>query len=250
MKVQGLRFRIVYSTVTTKHLKQPDLKVPGVCNAQAPWPTARPNMTSSSITTDVVLVDAIQLSANVGADCWGRSRNQPVTLSVYLHLQPSFLDISGQSDDVADSIHYGHLTKDISTLSESSYDGIRALISDATTKSFHLMGKHAEAVRIVVGLPKLILLAGGFEVELITPTGQSTSVQAAKVFIKDLVMPVLIGVNPPERLAKQRVVTNITFHERSGIHMVDYPAIVKKISEVSLSSSTIFVGKLTTKSCL
>jgi FolB domain-containing protein len=121
---------------------------------------------SSPTTTDVVLVDVLQLSANVGADCWGRSRNQPVTISVYLHLKPSFLDISGQSDNVADSIHYGHLTKDISTLSESSYDSVRTLINDATTKAFDLMGEHAEAVRVIVGLPKLILLAEGFEVEL------------------------------------------------------------------------------------
>jgi dihydroneopterin aldolase len=185
-------------------------------------------------TTDVVLVDTIQFSANIGADCWGRSRNQPVTISVYLHLKPTFLDVSGQSDNVADSIHYGYLTKDISTLSESSYESIHALINGATTKAFNLAGEHAEAVRVIVGLPKLILLAEGFEVEIITPTGQSAFGQAAKVIVKDLVMPVLIGVNPPERLAKQRVITNITFYEKGGVHMVDYPAIVKQISEASI----------------
>ena len=189
----------------------------------------------SSTITDAVLVNDIQLSANIGADCWGRSRNQPVTISVCLHLKPSFLDLSGQSDNVIDSVHYGHLTKDISKLSESSYEGVRALINDATTKAFHLAGEHAEAVRVIVGLPKLILLAKGFEVELITPAGQSTFGQTAKVTVKDLIMPVLIGVNPPERLAKQMVIMNITFHEKSGVHMVDYPSIVKQISEVSFS---------------
>ncbi|OJA20270.1 hypothetical protein AZE42_04307 [Rhizopogon vesiculosus] len=186
---------------------------------------------SRPIATDVVLVSAIQLSVNVGPECWGRSRNQPVAINVYLHLKPNFLDTSGQSDNVTDSIHYGHLTKDVSTLSESSYDGVRALIDSATTKAFYIAGEHAEAIRVIVGLPKLILLAEGFEVELITPMGQSTFGQAATVTVKDLIMPILIGVNPPERLAKQRVITNITFHEKPGVHMVDYPAIVKQISE-------------------
>ncbi|KAG1816876.1 uncharacterized protein BJ212DRAFT_1353866 [Suillus subaureus] len=40
-------------------------------------------------------------------------------------------------------------------------------------------------------------------------------------------MPVLIAVNPPERHARQKVITNITFYEKSGMHRVDYPAIIK-----------------------
>jgi dihydroneopterin aldolase len=182
-------------------------------------------------TTDVVLVDTIQLTANIGADCWGRLREQPVSITVHLHLKPSFLDISGQSDNVVDSIHYGHLTKAISALSESFAD-VRALVHEVTQKAFGLAGDNVDAVRVIIGLPKQILLANDFEVEVITPRGKDSLQQTAKVSVKDLVMPVLIGVNPPERLAKQKVVTNITFYEKSGMHQVDYPEIIKQISEV------------------
>lgn len=181
-------------------------------------------------TTDVVLVDTIQLTANIGADCWGRLREQPVSITVHLHLKPSFLDISGQSDNVVDSIHYGHLTKAISALSESFAD-VRALVHEVTQKAFVLAGDNVDAVRVVIGLPKQILLANDFEVEVITPRGRDSLQQTAKVSVKDLVMPVLIGVNPPERLAKQKVITNITFYEKSGMHQVAYPAIIKQISE-------------------
>jgi dihydroneopterin aldolase len=191
-------------------------------------------------TTDVVLVDTIQLTANIGADCWGRPREQPISITVHLHLKPSFLDISGQSDNVVDSVHYGHLTKAISALSESFAD-VRALVHEVTQKAFVLAGENVDAVRVVIGLPKQILLANDFEVEVITPRGKDSLQQVAKVSVKNLIMPVLIGVNPPERLAKQKVITNITFYETPGMHQVDYPAIIKQISEVS----SLFLPSLT-----
>lgn len=191
-------------------------------------------------TTDIVLVDTIQLTANIGADCWGRARKQPISITVHLHLKPSFLDVSGQSDNVVDSVHYGHLTKAISALSESFAD-VRALVHEVTQKAFALAGENVDAVRVIIGLPKQILLANDFEVEVITPRGKDSLQQPAKVSVKYLIMPVLIGVNPPERLAKQKVITNITFYEKPGMHQVDYPAIIKQISEVS----SLFLPSLT-----
>ncbi|KAG1740360.1 Dihydroneopterin aldolase-domain-containing protein [Suillus lakei] len=203
--------------------------------------------------TDVVLVDAVQLTATIGVDCWGRTRDQPVSITVYLHLKPSFLDAPGQSDNVTDSIHYGHLTKAISALS-GSYTNVHVLVHEVTQKAFALAGESADAVRIVIGLKKLILLAEDFEVEVITPSGQDSLQQAAKVAIKGLVMPVLIGVNHPERLAKQRVVTNITFYEKSGMHQVDYPAIIKQISEEIENTAYLtlekFVLQIVRSACL
>ncbi|KAG1873948.1 hypothetical protein F4604DRAFT_1925519 [Suillus subluteus] len=44
-------------------------------------------------------------------------------------------------------------------------------------------------------------------------------------------MPVSIGINPSERLAKEKEITNIIFCEKSGMHQVDCPTIIKQISE-------------------
>ncbi|KAG2048315.1 hypothetical protein BDR06DRAFT_976083 [Suillus hirtellus] len=192
-------------------------------------------------TTDVVLVDTIQLTANIGADCWGRSREQPVSITVHLHLKPSFLEISGQSDNVLDSIHYGHLTKAVSALS-ASYTDVRALVHEVTQKAFALAGENVDAVRVVVGLPKQILLANDFEIEVITPRGKDSLQQAAKVSVKDLIIPVLIGVNPPERLAKQRVITNITFYEKAGMH--------EEIESTAYLTLEKFVLHIVRSSCL
>jgi hypothetical protein len=106
---------------------------------------------------------------------------------------------------------------------------------------FALVGENVDVVRVVIGLPRQISLANNFEVEVITPRGQNSLQKAARVSVKDLVIPVLIGVNPPERLAKQKVITNIIFYEKSGMHQVDYPAIINQISE----ARTFFLPSLT-----
>ncbi|KAG2078654.1 hypothetical protein BDR04DRAFT_998605, partial [Suillus decipiens] len=155
----------------------------------------------------------------------GRLHEQPICITVYLRLKPSFFEISGQSNNVIGSIHYGHLTKAVSALA-ASYADVRTLVHEVTQKAFALARENVDAVCVVFSLPKQILLANGFEVEVITPKGKDSLQQAAKVSVKDLVMLMLIGV---ERLAKQKVITNITLYEKSGMHQVGYPAIIKQI---------------------
>jgi len=201
-------------------------------------------MSSAESDTDIVSLSALHSSATIGPDHWHRTRPQPVQLSLHLHLVPFHLDASGRSDDVADSLHYGHLAKAVErrvgARAEQGYASARALLNDVTDAAFDFargaVGKDAgadaaggvvHAVRVVLSLPKQILLAGGFEVELTTHasewtprsesesgSGADTSPKAgAIVRVVNLILPVLIGVNPPERLAKQRVVTDLTFFE-------------------------------------
>ncbi|KAI6107061.1 tetrahydrobiopterin biosynthesis enzymes-like protein [Pisolithus croceorrhizus] len=219
--------------------------------------------------TDVVFLDSIQFTTTIGSDCWRRPKPQPVLASVYLYLQSSFLDACGTSDDVKDSVHYGHLAKAVSAIigererTKKPYAGVHALIQDVTQAAFELAEESAVAVRVVIDLPKQILLASGFSVDMTTPraeaglgVGGQVSFAPASVCVKDLVLPVLIGVNPPERLARQRVVTNITFYERPctisesssvsqpQISEVDYTTIVQLLYEWINSTSYLTLEKL------
>jgi len=173
-------------------------------------------MTPSSH-TDVVFVNALQLAVDVGPDCWNKQRAQPVNISICLNLKKSYLSAAGHSDNVQDSIHYGHLSKAITSLVErnagSSFGDIDGLISAVTRETFALAEKAAIEVRVEVELPKLILLAGSFSVEVATLPDVDVSSMPRKVVVTDLVLPVIIGVNPPERNAKQRVVITIVFFE-------------------------------------
>ncbi|KAG8215356.1 tetrahydrobiopterin biosynthesis enzymes-like protein [Butyriboletus roseoflavus] len=180
--------------------------------------------------TDIITLSALHLAATVGPDHWHRTRPQPIHLTLHLHLTPSYLTTAGHSDNVTDSLHYGHLTKAVETRVHErtgGYPSPRALINDVTDAAFAFVRDAPDevihAVRVVLQLPKQILLAEGFEVELTTrasdwapPSGGSGSTAGAIVRVTDLVLPVLVGVNPPERLAKQRVITHLTFSEASS----------------------------------
>ncbi|KAJ8690788.1 hypothetical protein PTI98_012187 [Pleurotus ostreatus] len=177
---------------------------------------------------DKVFVDTLQLAAQVGSDCWGRPRSQQISLSIYLHLSPLFLERAGISDDVEHSVHYGHLTKSITQLVQAdgaAFFSVDDLIDRVAVQAFELAGGSAVEVRVVVDLPKLILLAGGFEVDVTLPTRRKI------VSVKDLVLFVIIGVNAPERESKQRVIVNISFVEKVGAGWVDYAQIVDAIQK-------------------
>jgi FolB domain-containing protein len=193
----------------------------------------------SATYNDVVFVNSLQASLNLGVDCWSKNRPQPACISVYLHLQQSFLDRAGKTDDVQDSVHYGHLAKAITMLIEERgppFDGIRGVVEAITKEAFKLAGEAVTEVRVVVDLPKLILLATGFSVDVVTSAPTLHRDVPTKVFVKGLTLATIIGVNPPEREAKQRVITNIVFHEKPGDHSpVDYAQIVSKISRARIS---------------
>jgi FolB domain-containing protein len=187
---------------------------------------------SSIPQTDIVFVNSLELSVNVGPDRWGKSRAQPVLISIYLHLHSSYLAAVGETDDVRDSVHYGHLSKAITNVVEAdnTFSGINGLVDVVTKAAFDLAGEAAAAVKVVVDLRQMILLAGGFSVEVITPAATSSKDAPVRVIVKDMLLLTIIGVNPPEREAKQQVIINIVFVETPGNHPpVDYRNIMTQI---------------------
>ena len=252
--------------------------------------------------SDIILIDTLHLVTTIGPDHWGKQRPQPVSLSLYLHLIDSHLTTAGTSDDILDSIHYGHLAKAITaridaanSLSFPGFSNIDVFIDAITQEAFTVAGDAATAVRVVVSLPKYIRLAsGGLSVDVTTsriPPSPSNPIDVQlspsvhrpllghpehslphspeqeqnkteelklqqqlqlkqqfhrgprKVSIKDFTLPLIIGVNPPERKAKQLLTTHLTFHEHPPHRHVDdpdvvsstlpdYPAIIDKIAQV------------------
>jgi dihydroneopterin aldolase len=193
-------------------------------------------------TTDLVFIDTLRVECNLGEDCWGRARAQPVEVTVYLHLKQSYLQKAGMSDDVLDSVNYGQLNKEISRLirlknecDHPSFDGADDLIGAVTEKAFALAGAAAEEVRVVLNVPKMVLLATGFLVDVTTISEPSVMVVEKKVFVNDIIIPVIIGVNPAERENKQRVVINLIFYEEVDQHpAINYREVVSKLANVRI----------------
>ncbi|KAH9948502.1 Dihydroneopterin aldolase-domain-containing protein [Amylocystis lapponica] len=210
-----------------------------------------PSMQSAAVSADIVFIDSIDLSANIGADWWGRDRAQPVAVSVSLHLRPSSLDTAGATDDVRASVHYGHLCKNISALvtdPTASFDGAAGLARAVTQVAFEMASTVAAQVHVGIASAKLVPLARKFVLEMTTPVlpgpAHLGGPPAVQVSVTDLVLPAIIGVNAPERIAKQRVVTSITVVEKAGsLVRVDYPALVAKLSKDIEASSFLTLEK-------
>ncbi|KAF8901185.1 Dihydroneopterin aldolase-domain-containing protein [Gymnopilus junonius] len=109
----------------------------------------------------------------------------------------------------------------------------------------------------------MILLASGFSVDVTTVKcdGASYRVSSKKVFVNDIIIPVIIGVNPPEREEKQRVVVNIVLYEetsKSGPTTAsaspNYPKIISRIAKDIEASSYLtlerFVMQVVCSACL
>lgn len=183
---------------------------------------------------DIVAINSFNVSANIGADWWGRDRHQPICVSVYLHLKHLYLEKAGESDDVRDSVHYGHLCKTLDKLvdpPEANFKGLDGLAAAVTKAAFQLAGDAIEQVRVVLVAPKLCLMADGLGLEILSSRAGPIE---SKVFVKALTLAAIIGVNPPERETKQKVLFDISFmrENKPSVAEVDYISLISQLSKV------------------
>ncbi|KIM68275.1 hypothetical protein SCLCIDRAFT_20656 [Scleroderma citrinum Foug A] len=142
--------------------------------------------------TDIVVLD--RLYPAYDSD-WYRllgSTEAPASSRKRLSPSQAILDACGTSDDVTNSVHYGHLAKAVSSL-----------VGEEARSGVHYIGRE------VVNLPKQILLASGFSVEATTPkvvagevdtsvasraeetTGDPVGFPTTILRVEDLILPVL-----------------------------------------------------------
>lgn len=102
--------------------------------------------------TDIVVLD--RLYPAYDSD-WYRllgSTEAPASSRKRLSPSQAILDACGTSDDVTNSVHYGHLAKAVSSLvgeearSGVHYIGVHALIEDITRAAFELAGESAKSL--------------------------------------------------------------------------------------------------------
>ncbi|EMD35007.1 hypothetical protein CERSUDRAFT_116517 [Gelatoporia subvermispora B] len=197
-------------------------------------------MSLDDFTSDVVYISSLSLSANIGNDWWGRARPQPLSLSLALHMLPAALDSAAVDDDVTASVHYGHLCKDVLALTEApgaAWGSAAELARDVAHVALRKAAGRAKEVRVQVHSAKLVPLAEEYVLEMSVASPESEEAVAStmaqhkiKVIVKKLVIPVVIGVNPPEREAKQRVITDVVILAKSTQpHFADYPDVIAKV---------------------
>ncbi|KAG8421197.1 hypothetical protein J3459_007698 [Metarhizium acridum] len=185
-----------------------------------------------------VRVQNIQSTVQGPSDAWGRQdRPQPISISVTVGMAQSFGPTSTSDALAPDTVHYGLLSKAVlATLARLGAQGssgrpltlpsiLAAIWADLT--GVDTSGRPGSPGGDAQGPPFLRLgSVKSLEVELRLPKatlqGAGVCLTAAAVFARgamamrgmklalcDLRIPILIGVNPNERRAKQGVVANV-----------------------------------------
>ncbi|KAJ9636270.1 hypothetical protein H2201_006249 [Coniosporium apollinis] len=190
---------------------------------------------------DKVSVRNISLTANAGLDVWGRKKEQPVFVSVSLSLARSFQ--SAAEGDVVDSstVHYGRLSKNIiSSVKEKTSEDWRGthelakLVREACLQSAdspNIIG----ASEVEIYFPKSSMLGDGAGYRL--STNHSSGDTSRVLYIKNIRVPTIIGVNSHERWSKQAVVANLWIDKLLIPRVADLQGQAEKILTETVGNS-------------
>jgi dihydroneopterin aldolase / 2-amino-4-hydroxy-6-hydroxymethyldihydropteridine diphosphokinase / dihydropteroate synthase len=161
--------------------------------------------------SDVVIIRDLRTSATVGPDRWGKTCLQPITLSVYVEVP---LAEAGKSDDVADTIHYGHLAKDISKHTDgATFMSLLELAQSVVGLALN-QDQRVRSVEVDAHAWNQFLQAEHLGVHIRRARDGVEEIESRddRTMISDLRVTTIIGVNPPEREEKQTVLLNLTFY--------------------------------------
>jgi FolB domain-containing protein len=161
--------------------------------------------------TDIIFLRNARFTATVGRDCWHRDKPQPVLVSVWLYTDTG---VAERSDDVKDTINYGTLYKaldeGLSGSWSSTLNNVACHVGDLALRE-----SNSQKVRAAVVLPKALLRVegndGGIEmrVGVLKDLGGLSSIESRTLFVKNLHLYCILGVNPHERGEKQLVIINL-----------------------------------------
>jgi dihydroneopterin aldolase len=174
---------------------------------------------------DKILVQNLEVTVNAGKDVWGRKKKQRALISVTVTLEDKFA--SASSTDTVDNstIHYGILSKAIQARFAADHQ--------EWMSTSQLSSSIAESVRTVAGSTgihaietNVRYLKGcmfGDGAGHITSKIEKMDMCSSVLYLHNVRIPCLIGVNSNERLQKQPVVVNLWIDGVDGSRIDDYP---------------------------
>lgn len=164
-------------------------------------------------TADKVLVRNLSVTANAGVDVWGRQKEQPALISVTLSLSERFK--SAAEGDVVDrsTVHYGKMSKNIiAAVQERAKAGwlsthqLALLVEEAACKTA-AEPSLISACEVTIYYPKASMLGEG--AGMIHSRNSSNGEVSRVLYLRNVRIPCLIGVNSHERKMKQAVIANL-----------------------------------------
>ncbi|KAJ7505400.1 hypothetical protein B0H11DRAFT_1708627 [Mycena galericulata] len=198
---------------------------------------------------DTIIVRDLRVNSTVGPDRWGKVRPQPIVVSI---LVEASLVEAGASDDVADSIHYGNLAKDVLKLTQDATFANLFELAESIAGMTLNIDDRVSAVEIHAQAENQFLQAQSLAVE-IRRARAADSDSEDLCLIQDLRANLIIGVNPPEREAKQTVLLNLRFYDLDWRKLTswqkNHASLVKAVESTEYLTLEAFVVDVARVAC-
>lgn len=222
----------------------------------------------TEVLPDSICLTGLSVRMLVGVDNWERVKPQPIKIDVQIHTDVSK---AGKADHLPHSIHYGILTKELeSHCSVERYRSLEALAEGLAKVCIFTC--RAPKVTLCVQKPRSLLHADSAGVQIIRTasdfvttdgrnaedafapqsttsivastedqaslrlSGSSYWAQHDRVFVKDLCISTILGVNPWERVDKQIVRINLEVF--SGLERLRQAALIGS-SKYAVATPTV-----------
>ncbi|KAG8860057.1 trifunctional dihydropteroate synthetase [Serendipita sp. 411] len=202
-------------------------------------------------TNDLVMIEDLSFNANIGPDCWNRPRPQPLLLSVAIEAN---LEGAGYDDDVNQSVNYGTLSKELLALAgNQTFPDMQTLVEEAAKLSLSKLPPGEKgSVKVTLKAPKLLLQDAMLSLEISRIAGESLEWgKRWNWMLHDWRVPVLIGLNPPEREAKQILVLDVALHMNRSIEqeVCSVPELVSHLIKWIDTTSYLTLEKFAAEFC-
>ncbi|KAJ4399982.1 hypothetical protein N0V91_009055 [Didymella pomorum] len=197
---------------------------------QAAWNS----QVAQSDCTDKIIVQNLAVTVNAGTDVWGRKKKQRALISIIVTLGNRFASASS-SDTVDEStVHYGTLSKAIQgRIQDDSLEWMST--ADLSIAIAGIVRTAAGSAPIFAIETDICYLKGsmfgdgaGHQASIVTTTGIYSNV----LYLRNVRIPCLIGVNSNERLQKQPVVVNLWVDCVPASRVDDYAALETALVQI------------------
>jgi dihydroneopterin aldolase len=191
---------------------------------------------------DKIMVQNLEVVVSAGKDVWGREKKQRALVSVTLTLGKQFTSASS-TDSVDDStVHYGTLSKAIQARfkDETMTWMSTAALSTAVSKCVRDIAGSTDIYAVETNVCYLKGSMFGEGAGHITSRIEKSGTSSSVLYLRNVRIPCLIGVNSNERLQKQPVVLNIWVDNVDDSRVEDYPRLETLLFEVS---TTLYMRK-------
>jgi dihydroneopterin aldolase len=193
---------------------------------------------------DKIIVQNLEVTVNAGTDVWGRKKTQRALISVTVTLDQQFASASTTDTVDGSTVHYGTLSKAIQAQLQQNASSSWISTAELSTTVADSVRKVADSTPIYAVETNVCYLKGsmfgdgaGYVTSSIEPSGQRSNV----LYLRNVRIPCLIGVNSNERLQKQPVVLNIWIECVNEVRADDYAKLETLLFTVCLCYNVLKV---------